>query len=102
MTEREAFEMREKIRAKTANQGWMCSVCGKSLTAEGVVPQWAHRFPQSSGNIAKYGKEVVHHPLNGEVVCSLRCNQAVSRRNEPLWEAQMVRIIRETIKGEGT
>ena len=102
MTEREAFEMREKIERKAEDQDWLCAECDRSLHAPGAVLQWAHGFPQTDGNIAKYGEAVVHHPLNGKVVCSLKCNQTASRRNEPLWEAQMVRIIRETIKREGT
>ena len=98
MTEREAFEMREKIDRVAEEQDWHCPVCGGSLL---ITPQWAHRIPQTKANVKRYGKAVIHHRLNGVVVCSLACNQAVSVRNEPIWEAQMVRIIRETIKGEG-
>ena len=98
MTEGEVFLMREKIAAEVERQGWKCYVCGKPL---GTDLQWAHRLPQNAGNLAKYGKEVVHHRLNGVVVCSLECNQAVSVRNEVLWEAQLVAIIRAAIKEEG-
>ena len=100
MTEREVFEMREKLRAVAESQGWHCAVCDRSLHAPGAVAQWGHRIPQTTGNIVKYGKAVVHHRLNGMVVCSLECNQAVSVRNEPIWEAQIVATIRETIKGD--
>ena len=98
MTEREAFEMREKILAKAEAQEWTCLVCEKSLNAPGAIPQWAHRIPQGEDTEGLYGSDVIHHPLNGVVVCSLACNQAVSVRNEPLWEAQMVAAIREAIK----
>lgn len=53
---------------------WTCQVCGKWLR-EGV-PQLAHRIAQTKANIRKYGKEVIHHPLNLVSVCSLRCNSA--------------------------
>ena len=96
MTEREAFEMREKIRRQADSQGWICPVCKRNLNGDGAVAQWAHRIPQSQVKV--YGKDIIHHPLNGVVVCSLACNQAVSVRNEPLWEAQMVAAIREAIK----
>ena len=96
MTEREAFEMREKIRRQADSQGWICPVCKRNLNGDGAVAQWAHRIPQSQVKV--YGKDIIHHPLNGEVVCGLACNQVVSRRNEPLWEAQMVAAIREAIK----
>ena len=98
MTDREAFEMREKIRRKADSQGWLCPVCKRNLNGDGAVAQWAHRIPQSKSNVRLYGRAVVDHPLNGVVVCSLACNQAVSVRNEPLWEAQMVAAIREAIK----
>jgi len=98
VTEREAFEMREKIRRKADSQGWICPVCKRNLNGDGAVAQWAHRIPKGKHTETLYGKEVIHHPLNGVVVCSLACNQAVSVRNEPLWEAQMVAAIREAIK----
>jgi len=100
MTDREAFEVIEKIRRKADDQGWICPVCNRNLYGAGTDPQWAHRIPQSKANIKKYGKDVIHHRLNGVVVCSLACNQAVSVRNEPIWEAQIVATIRETIKGD--
>ena len=99
MTEREAFEMREKIQLKAAAQDWECGACGRAIVWLEDV-QWAHRIPQSKANLKRYGKDVIHHPLNGVVVCSLECNQAVSVRNEPIWEAQIVATIRETIKGD--
>ena len=99
MTEREAFEMREKIRRQADSQGWICPVCKRNLNGDGAVAQWAHRIPQSQVKV--YGKDIIHHPLNGVVVCSLACNQAVSVRNEPVWEAQIVATIHEAIRREG-
>ena len=98
MTEREVFAMKQKIAAEVERQGWKCYVCGKPL---GTDLQRAHRIPNGTHTEAKYGKEVIHHRLNGVVVCSLECNQKVSVRNEPLWEAQLVAIIRAAIKEEG-
>ena len=54
--------------------GWRCKRCGRRLAMEGITPQLAHRIPQRKYNIKKYGKEVIHHPMNLVAVCSLNHN----------------------------
>lgn len=54
----------------------ICPVCGGSIYKYGT-PQYAHRIPQKEMYIKKYGTWVIDHTLNGELVCSLACNQTV-------------------------
>lgn len=56
--------------------GFRC-VCGKSVYAYGT-PQLAHRLPQRKHLIKKYGKDIIHHPVNLVSTCSLKCNASVS------------------------
>jgi hypothetical protein len=53
----------------------LCPVCKKPL-AQGQM-QYAHKIPQKEMYIKKYGTWVIDHTLNGELVCSLPCNQSV-------------------------
>lgn len=55
---------------------WTCT-CGNSVYIYGT-PQIAHRIPQRRHIIRKYGKEIVHHPVNLRATCSLKCNASVS------------------------
>jgi len=56
--------------------GWRCKVCGRPLY---VAPhrQLAHKIKQSKYNLKKYGKDVIHHPLNMVSTCCLKCNAKV-------------------------
>ncbi len=65
-------EQREKALARSCG---VCAVCGKPLK-EGQM-QYAHAIPQKEMYIKKYGTWVIDHTLNGELVCSLACNQSV-------------------------
>ena len=65
-------EQREKALARSCG---VCPVCGKPLR-EGQM-QYAHAIPQKEMYIKKYGTWVIDHTLNGELVCSLACNQSV-------------------------
>ena len=50
--------------------------CGNPITRYGT-PQLGHIIPQKKMYIAKYGKEIIHHPLNMVSCCSLGCNAKV-------------------------
>ena len=71
MTERQT-EQREKAFERS---GGFCVVCGKPLA--GNQMQYAHKIPQKDMYIKKYGTWVIDHALNGELVCSLACNQSI-------------------------
>lgn len=71
MNERE-IEQRQKAYSRSCG---VCAVCGKPLS-QGQM-QYAHKIPQKEMYIKKYGTWVIDHTLNGEMVCSLACNQSV-------------------------
>ena len=97
MTEREEFDFNEMKQAVLEEQGYRCAICHR----EAPAPQWAHIIPQSTYNLKKYGRALIHHRLNGVVVCSLGCNQVVSLRNAPIQEAALCVTIRKAIEEEG-
>jgi len=74
-----------------------CQVCGVSLF--GKIPQLAHRIPKKKAYLKKYGRAVIHHPLNLRVVCSLRCNSAclLDPATHPIEARELVRKIREAL-----
>lgn len=54
----------------------LCAVCGKPLN-QGQA-QYAHKIANTKTNRSKYGSFVIDHTLNGAMVCSLSCNQAMN------------------------
>ena len=69
MTERQQDQRKQ---AYSRSNG-VCKVCGKPL----LQMQYAHKIPQKEMYIKKYGTWIIDHTLNGELVCSLPCNQSV-------------------------
>jgi len=82
----------ETRRYVFARAGWACEVCGAPLSAGSA--QLAHRIPQNTRNLTRYGKRVIHHPDNMAATCSLKCNAAVSIGGKPLAIAALVAQIR--------
>jgi len=90
MTEREVLEVSEmKIKLWSCASG-RCEVCGRAISVHDA--QLAHRIPQSRMNLRKYGKEIIHHPMNLAVTCP-PCNSAVIVRF--LEEEALVEKIKE-------
>lgn len=54
----------------------LCAVCGKPLNKG--QPQYAHKIANTKTNRRKYGSFIIDHTLNGAMVCSLGCNQAMN------------------------
>lgn len=75
-------------------KGMACLHCGKPAN------QLAHILPQDKVMLRKYGYRVVHHWLNRDPVCSLRCNGKSSIRNRPLDIEAKVKEIEEEINGD--
>ena len=57
--------------------GGVCAVCGGSLY-QYSTPQYAHAIANTKENRLKYGRFFIDHFLNGAMVCSLACNDAVN------------------------
>ena len=77
MTETE----KEQRRYALAISGGVCEVCGRPL--RDGQPQGAHRIGNTKANRAKWGNWIIDHTLNGEYVCSLKCNDAMNIGNNP-------------------
>jgi 5-methylcytosine-specific restriction endonuclease McrA len=94
MTERERFEYQENRIRLMIERGCVCEVCGKPLHLGNL--QLAHRIPKAKRYLKKYGKEVIHHPLNLATVCSLKCNDAVllDPKTHPIEAAELIRRIK--------
>ena len=63
----------EQRTSALARSGGVCAVCGKPL----VQGQYAHKIGNREIYRKKYGSWIIDHTLNGEMVCSLGCNQTV-------------------------
>ena len=68
---KEQEEQREQAMYRSSG---VCAVCGKPLI-NGF--QYAHKIPNKDIYRRKYGSMIIDHTLNGEMVCSLGCNQSV-------------------------
>lgn len=69
MNEREI----EQRTSALSRSGGVCAVCGKPL----MQGQYAHKIGNREIYRKKYGSWIIDHTLNGEMVCSLGCNQTV-------------------------
>ena len=98
MTNKEKIEAEEHKYHLYCLANKKCQVCGKDIFDYSQA-QLAHRIPKSKLNLAKYGKEVIHHPLNMAIVCSLTCNSSVivSPAARPVEAAKLVEKIKKEI-----
>lgn len=55
----------------------ICPICNGSIYQYGT-PQYAHKIANTEPNRKKYGSFIIDHTLNGEMVCSLSCNQSMN------------------------
>lgn len=68
--------MTQEKRMELINrQSRMCAVCGQIMER----PQFAHFIADTKTNRRKFGSLVIDSPLNGVMVCSLRCNDSCNR-----------------------
>ncbi len=79
-----------------------CENCGKPMQFDKA--QISHKIPQYKRYLKKWGEEVIHHPLNLAVVCSLKCNSAVllDPATRPIEAQELIRRIRNDTGGNDT
>ena len=97
MKERDKLEAIEKKQKIIAERGFRCEVCGKPVSYQ--TAQLAHIIEKSKANLKRYGAEIIHHPLNMKVVCSLRCNSACLRSpsTHPIEAQELIERIKEAL-----
>ena len=72
----EIFDTRLKLYERSQGR---CEICDISMPFNQM--QMAHRLRQSKANLKKWGKEIIHHPINLVATCSLKCNAKASTSN---------------------
>ena len=92
MTEREFLVLDDTRLEVFSRAGWKCEVCGAPLNLV-AHPQLAHRIPQATRFLVRYGKRVIHHPMNLAATCCLECNAKVDIRHHPKEIEALVRRI---------
>ena len=97
MTEREKLRIQDVRLEVFTRAKWRCEFCGEPVQRYGT-PQTAHRIPQNTRNLIRYGKAVIHHPMNLAAECCLECNAALSIHNHPIEIAALVKRIEEASK----
>ena len=98
-TERSRFERNEEWLAIAERDEWTCQHCGANVQSR--QPQIAHRIASTLNNIARFGLEVIEHPKNKALTCSLVCNSHVSVGFNTMAALDLAAEIREDLeKGE--
>ena len=93
MTNKEKREAEERKQEMYVKAKGKCEVCGQAVPYG--VCQLAHRIPKHQRNLKKYGKEIIHNPLNMAIVCSLACNAKVMKGSgRPLEAEELAEKIR--------
>ena len=91
----------QKIKAaKLLEQHYLCGRPG-CRERIGLDSQLAHRIPQRKWCISRWGLEVIHHPDNMVLVCSLACNAAVQLNPISLEAKALAAEIRKKITEKG-
>ena len=75
MTDRDRLALTETKERLGEEQGWLCYVCEKPIKLD--TCHFAHILPQDKVHMRRYGKDVIHHRLNGRLTCGLKCNAKV-------------------------
>lgn len=76
---------------------WICVYCECFVRLPGRQPQIAHRIPNTKTMRSRYGDEVVSHPMNVAVTCSLECNNAIQLTNKPSEADELAEQIRREL-----
>lgn len=99
MNARAKLDAEERRQELFAAVDWRCVVCGRSLYSG--VPQLAHVLGKGKSMLAKYGPEIVHHPLAVVPVERVEpCNSAVLIGDETEPGRALIARIRRILAGE--
>jgi len=95
--ERKTESILQVKAAKFVEQRGRCGICRDVLD---FGAQLAHRIPQRKWCIHRWGSEVIHHPDNMTLVCSLKCNAAAQLDPGSLEAAALAERILDRIRKE--
>ena len=95
MNDRQKLQAQDKKEMIYFDRDGKCEVCNKTIPFNQA--QLAHRICKSKMNLAKYGSEVIHHPLNMALTCSLKCNAKVNIGNNP---GKILDVLTEIIEAD--
>lgn len=92
----EQFYANERKTELCIKARWTCQVCGKHLTPS--TAQLAHRIPKHKKYLKRYGKAIIHHPLNMVVTCAA-CNSSVllDPATHPIESQELIERIKEAL-----
>jgi hypothetical protein len=94
--------IREMKFIQHLTQHGKCDHCHKDIPSSKIYESHlAHRIPKSKANLKKYGKDIIHHPLNIPLVCgdnNNKCNNAVLIGEKPIRIMALVAEIKQAIR----
>lgn len=96
--ERARFETHEKRLAIYERDHGLCAYCGRPVDINSFTV--AHRIARSKWAVAKYGRDVIEHPLNKATTHPGACNDLIQCTNKPMDRENLVQIIRARIEEE--
>lgn len=94
--ERDRFETHEKRLAIYARDCGICQYCGRPVDINSFTV--AHRIARSKWAVAKYGREIIEHPLNKACTHPGACNDLIQCTNRPVERENLVQVIKEAIQ----
>ena len=98
MTDRERIEYLEKRMLVLNRAHGKCENCGNKIVFD--TYHMSHKIGKGKTNIKKYGRAVIHHPLNIMAMCCDECNRKASIGAHTQEIEDLVSKIKKAIAGE--
>jgi len=89
----EAHEQRLSIYARDCG---LCAYCGRPVDINSFTV--AHRIARAKWAIAKYGRDVIEHPLNKATTHPGACNDLIQCTNRPVERENLATLISARIE----
>jgi 5-methylcytosine-specific restriction endonuclease McrA len=93
--ERERLEAHEQRLAIYARDCGLCAYCGRPVDVNSFTV--AHRIARTKWAIAKYGRDVIEHPMNKATTHHGACNDLIQCTNKPVERENLATLIRARI-----
>ena len=86
--ERARFETHEQRLAIYERDGGICQYCGLPVDINSF--QVAHRIASTKWALAKWGREIIEHPLNKATTHPGACNDLIQVTNNPIAREELI------------